>query len=179
MTDESQRRDAMDALTWLMLCGGEEAMVDRLSHPRLLGLLSYWQSKHDGAKLPGRASIDPLEMSEWLGNLILIDVTPDGDYRYRLYGSEFVVEFGREMTGHSISELPQEQQVLIHAEYEYASRTLKPAVRVYTAEFDAGTMFGRTDGSTKRATWERLILPLASDGSSVDMLLVGAYELDR
>jgi hypothetical protein len=162
-----------------MLCGGEEAMIDRLTHPKLLSLLAYWQGKHDGDHLPSRRSIDPLEMSEWLGNLILIDVTPDGDYRYRLYGSEFVAEFGREMTGHSIRELPKEQQALIEAEYEFANRTRKPAVRVYTADFDAGNMFGSQDASTKRATWERLILPLASDGVTVDMLLVGAYELER
>lgn len=151
-------------------------MDQAVNNPKLQTLLRYWENKRDGDKLPSRRSIDPLEMAEWLGNIVLIDVTPEGDYRYRLYGSEFVVEFGKEMTGQSIRDLPSQQQEIIAAEYNLACQTKLPRARLYTAEFETGALLNRHDG-TRRETWERLVLPMSSDGETVDMLLVAAYEM--
>jgi hypothetical protein len=151
-------------------------MVDQLHHPKLVGLLAYWTSKRKGTTLPSRGDIDPLEMGEWLGDLVLIDVLPDGDFRYRLYGSNFVVKFGKEMTGHSISELAPAQQAVIREEYDRARRERAPTARLYTADFEVGTLVTRHEGA-EHATWERLVLPLASDGETVDMLLIGAYKI--
>lgn len=151
--------------------------IPTLKHPKLARLLDYWLERRNGAPLPRRTDIDPLDMKEWLGNLLLMDCADGGDWRYRLYGSEFVQEFGREMTGHLISELPGEQQRLIQAEYERARASGWPSSRVYTAEFDIATLIRRPGDGTKWVTWERLILPLAGPDGAVQMLLVGAYAL--
>lgn len=155
------------------------SLRDTLQSPRLIGLFDYWQQRCDGDHLPGRRHIDPLDMAEWLGNLLLMEVTADGSYRYRLYGSGFVQEFGREMTGRTIADLPTEQQGLIRAEYEQARVSRQPSARVYSAEFDIASLIRLGREIRKQASWERLVLPLANDGTHVDMLLVGAYQLGR
>ena len=43
-----------------------------IPEPRLRSLYDYWHSKMHGHDLPARADIDPLEMKQWLGNLMLI-----------------------------------------------------------------------------------------------------------
>lgn len=148
-----------------------------LKHPKLRSLLSYWHAKRGDRDVPTRTAIDPLEMSEWLGNVLLIDVTPDGEFRYRLYGTGFVVEFGKEMTGRSIEDLPPDQQKLIRDEYRAACATGLPSARTYTAEFDIATLIRRPSDGTKIATWERLVLPMSRAGDAIDMLMVGAYDL--
>ncbi len=151
--------------------------IDSLSHPKLHRLHAYWRARAPEPALPSRAAIDPLEMKEWLGNLLLIDVDEGGGFRYRLYGTQFVAEFGCEMTGRPIDVLPPEYRDLLRHEYETARATRSPTARRYTARFDWLLPDGEPHG-TRLVTWERLVLPLARDGHTVDMLLVGAYPLD-
>ena len=146
-----------------------------IRHSKLQRLLAYWRAKSWGSRLPARADIDPLEMTPWLGHLLLIEPDPIGDYRYRLYGTEFVEAFGRDMTGRTLASLPQQQHRLLAAEYGEARIRRAPLTRVYTADFPDPNNTHRL----RRASWERLVLPLASDGANVDMLLVGAYPLDE
>ena len=145
-------------------------------HPKLNRLYDYWAGKTSPGRLPARADIDPLEMREWLGNLLLIEVAGK-EFRYRLYGTEFVERFGREMTGRTIAELPAAQHRLLEAEYESACRAAHPIARIYTAQFEpSGPLLPGERPPTN--SWERLVLPLASDGTTIDMLLIGAYQLD-
>lgn len=148
-----------------------------LTHPKLAALFDYWASKRrGGGGLPARDDIDPLEMADWLGNLMLIE--PNGSsFRYRLYGTEFVEAFGREMTGRSIDNLAPDERRIIAEEYHAAKANGQPSARVYHADFLIPQMLRRGDQVTRPATWERLVLPLATDHETVDMLLVGAYEL--
>lgn len=146
--------------------------------PLLAGLYDYWASRRGAAAAPSRGDIDPLEMQTWLGNLLLIDCLPADDFRYRLYGTQFVREFGKEMTGRSISELPDAQQTAIRAEYKAARDAARPLHRIYTAEFDLAALIRPRPDARKRATWERLILPLIDEVGAVNMLLVGAYQIE-
>lgn len=150
-------------------------MRPEIAHPKLARLYDYWLSKC-GEALPARVDIDPLDMGEWLGNLMLIE--PDGpSFRYRLYGTGFVEAFGREMTGRSIEVLAPEERQIIADEYRVASMWGRPSARIYTADFLIPPAQRRGDEVARPATWERLVLPLASDRRTVDMLLVGAYEI--
>jgi hypothetical protein len=151
---------------------------DALTHPKLRSLLDFWRARLTGNYLPSRASIDPIDMKPWLGNLLLIEVSPDEGFRYRLYGSEFVMEFGREMTGQTLEALNPEHRELIEAEYRAACEHRQPMARRYTASFDWLLPSGQCLGK-RTVTWERLSLPLARDGVTVDMLLVGAYPLEE
>lgn len=133
--------------------------------------------------MPTRADLDPLEMRPWLGNLVLIDVTPDLRFVYRLYGTAFVDSFGVDMTGRSVDDLPAEQRERVRADYEAVRAGGQPRSRLYTAVFEATSSSGLRPplASGIRApqvvTWERLVLPLGGAAADVVMLLVGAYPL--
>ena len=130
--------------------------------------------------MPSRADLDPLEMGAWLGNLLLIDATPDGRFVYRLYGTKFVDSFGLDMTGRNVDELPADQRERVRSDYEAVRSTGQPRARLYTALFEgvatglrpAGAKAERT--TQQVVTWERLVLPLGDTAGGVAMLLVGA-----
>ncbi len=148
-----------------------------LTDPRLAALYDYWDAKRRGRPMPARADIDPLEMRPWLGNLLLIDVGETGQFLYRLYGTRFVDNFGHDMTGRSVDELPADQQERVRADYEGVCADGQPRARLYTALFDVpqpGTLQRR---EPQVVTWERLVLPLSDGAAHAAMLLVGAYPL--
>ncbi len=147
-----------------------------LKDPRLIALYGYWLGKCAGRLMPARADLLPEEMKPWLGNLMLIDVTPDGDYVYRLYGTRFVEQFGVEMTGKTIKVLASAQADAIRSEYDMVRRARAPHARSYTASFDV-FLHGPIDKVELVRTWERLVLPLArAQENVVEMLLIGAYQ---
>src|SRR5215472_3359449 len=108
-----------------------------LTDARLAALYAYWDGKRAGRAAPMRADLDPLEMGAWLGNLLLIDATPDGRFVYRLYGTKFVDSFGLDMTGRSVDELPADQRERVRSDYEAVRSTGQPRARLYTALFDS------------------------------------------
>jgi PAS domain len=73
--------------------------------PAIARLYAYWDGKRHGRKMPARADIDPVEMREWLGRIILYDVLRDPlNFRYRLIGSQIVYAAGADLTGCLISD---------------------------------------------------------------------------
>jgi hypothetical protein len=148
-----------------------------LTDPRLVALFNYWDGKRAGREMPTRADLDPVEMRRWLGNLLLIDVTAEGRFVYRLYGTGFVDSFGLDMTGRAVDELPAEQQERVRIDYEAVRASRLPRARLYTAVFESPATGLKPPAEPQVTTWERLILPLSGDGGEVAMLLVGAYPL--
>ena len=73
-------------------------------------LRAYWAGKcgPDG-RLPRRADIDPLDMRFALGHLILTDVEPGTQprYRHRLIGTHIVERAGYDATGRYLDEIPE------------------------------------------------------------------------
>jgi hypothetical protein len=149
-----------------------------LSDPRLQALYDYWDGKRGGRAMPARPDLDPLEMRDWLGHLVLIDVTAEGGFRYRLYGTKLVDSFGIDMTGRSVDDLPVDQRERVVSDYEAVRSTCLPRARLYTAVFEPprGARMGGNGTGPQVVTWERLILPLGA-AASVAMLLIGAYPL--
>lgn len=148
-----------------------------LTDSRLGALFAYWDSKRDGKPMPRRSDIDPVEMRQWLGNLLLIDVTAEGRFVYRLYGTRFVDNFGRDMTGRSVDDLPAEQQERVRGDYEAVCASRQPRARLYTASFDVPQRGPLKRPEPQVVTWERLVMPLSDGAERVEMLLVAAYPL--
>ena len=149
-------------------------MRPEITDPKLIALYDYWDGKRRDRPFPARADLDPLEMKPWLGNLLLIHRSADR-YQYRLYGTQFVAQFGVELTGHSVDELPDDHARMLRDEYAAVCREGLPRARRYTAMFDLFAANVRQPGQT-RMTWERLVLPLSLDApDQVGLLLVGAY----
>ncbi len=147
-----------------------------ISHEGLSKLYDLWVEAANGDGLPDRRNFGPEILKPWLGNLVLIDVSETGKYRYRLYGSNFVFRFGVEMTNRTVDDLPPEQAKMIRMEYDAVVASKQPLVRRYTGGCDIVDIHRRLD-SQRVETWERLVLPLSNGGDRVAMLLVAAYQL--
>jgi hypothetical protein len=164
-----------------------DMLAKDISHPRLRTLYGYWTDKRGGHAFPSRRDIDPIEMRDWLGNLLLIACEPGVRYRYIVYGTHFVEAFGIDLTGRWIDELPKDQHRLLAEEYDTIRMSGIPELRRYTARFGLFAA-GKASPAEREMTWERLVLPLGGtrlsgtrelDPGRVALLLVGAYALDQ
>lgn len=141
--------------------------------PRLAELLGYWRAKRGARRFPARADIDPLDLRGLLGNINLLDVVR-GDsalrFRYRLFGSEFVFYHGGDLTGVWVDEIPnQVYREQLGGLYTHVVMTGSTPMVSYDYLLES-----------RRHRFQALILPLAADGETVDMILssglsVGIY----
>jgi hypothetical protein len=139
-----------------------------LSHPKLRSLYDYWAGKRAGRPVLAADELDPAELRRWIGHLVVVDATGEGAFVYSYYGATLEKAFGRSMAGQSLELLPESQRSILRDEYQTVRIDRQPVTRTYTADFNGAT-----------ATWERLVLPLSSDGAGIDKLLVAAYRLDE
>lgn len=143
---------------------GTAAPAD-IRSPALRGLWSYWHGLRAGGALPGRAAIDPFALRPWLGHLLLMDVIDNGrDFRYRLHGTVLVQLFGSDLTGRLVSrlDLPDVDRLLNEGRVPVASRDHLYIEATVVAE-------------KKYVAISKLVLPLATTGRDVDILMVGIY----
>lgn len=132
---------------------------------RLLALYHYWASKRGDRTMPARADIDPAEIPALLPIVLLVDIEGIGEYRYRLAGTEFVSNFGRDITGKTFAE------VLPGGAYlEYITGLVNDVVSTGRPLYSEGafTAEGHVDRHVRR-----LVLPLSAEGTKVDMVLCG------
>lgn len=142
---------------------------DPLRHPKLRRLFDLWDRKRGGRAMPARQDIDTVELREWLGNLVLVEVVDAGaSYRYRVYGTKLADLFGHELTGRVVSHFASAHQPLIVGDYDRVRRDRMP---VY---FDR---HGVAQGEYARI--QALALPLSTAGAEVDMILAAVYALPR
>lgn len=145
---------------------------------KLEQLHDYWQAKRRGQRLPARADLSPFDMRFIIGNVCLIDVVA-GDplgFRLRLLGSNIVLALDgsqsrkiADWTGRMLDDTPAtEFRALVRQSFETATKS-----RDIVVEYRDSTLDGH------RYNYEAVVLPLASDGTTVDMLLVGLIYYER
>lgn len=126
----------------------------------------YWLSRRPPGRLPGRQHIDPVDIPDLLRGLWLIEVTRDPlRFRYRLVGTRIVEALGFDPTGRWLDEAhPHSLSVPgFYARYERVAKTGVPSRRKGTA-----LLWRNRD---HRAI-ENILLPLAADGTTVDIIMV-------
>ena len=126
-------------------------------------LFSYWSSRRQGARLPGRRDIDPGGFKRLLPAVSLIDVAEGGrDYRLRLAGTALYGVYGREITGRTLSEIYSSTAAdYWRAELAQVVADRRPGVGIHNLAWRGASHLS--------ILWLRL--PLASNGHDVDMLL--------
>ncbi|MEE8246037.1 MAG: PAS domain-containing protein, partial [Alphaproteobacteria bacterium] len=78
----------------------------RIAEPLLRKCHDYWRSKCPPDGPPARRDIDPLEMVEFLPNVILVNTASVvGDFTFRLFGTGAVFGFGEDRTGKRFGDL--------------------------------------------------------------------------
>lgn len=139
--------------------------VTTLHDDRHRRTFDYWRSKAPEGRLPGRRHIDPLEVSDLLPWLTLVDAVWEGKrlrLRCRLIGTEIVSRFGRDITGLYAEEAyPEDYLAQALETYGGIIRTRRPYLSRHRIPIE-----GR-----EHAQYDRLILPLAEDGETVDIFL--------
>lgn len=126
-------------------------------------LFAYWASRRQGARLPARQSIHPAHFKRHLPTISLIDVLSEPrDYRLRLAGTGLYNVYGREITGRRLEE------VYNAASAQYWRTELDKVVDQGRPGVGVHNFAWRGDGHLS-ILWLRL--PLASNGSDVDMIL--------
>lgn len=130
-------------------------------------LLAYWRARRRPGVLPGRQDIDPVDIRpDVLPNMFLMDVVPAQPrrrYRFRLIGTRMVEVAGADPTGRFVDEFVDPARV--DEAHAWQDRTVdEPEAWLYSAPL----AFKHRDW-----TWAwRLSLPLATDGKTVDMLML-------
>jgi len=140
-----------------------------LPENKLRRLFEYWQARSTDGVVPSRRDIDPLDIPELLPNIFLLDVIGDAeDFIFRLAGTLIEDAFSMTLRGKSISET------------EEASGTPIPVAHHIEVARGGGPRY--REGMmvmSGREHWKihRLLLPLSSDGETVDVLMGGAVFL--
>lgn len=140
-------------------------MVAHISSTALKQLYRYWSDKRVDRTLPSRGDIDPGELKGLLPNVTLIDVElSPRRYLVRLAGTQVVAGYGEEQTGRYLHELDFG---------DIGDQTLAmmdDIVEFHRPSYASGE-FQKRNGKCIR--FERLAMPLSSDGAVVDKILGG------
>jgi hypothetical protein len=127
-------------------------------------LFAYWSSRRAGARLPCRADIQPDHFKRHLPTVSLIDVGQGRPrpYRMRLAGTGLYGLYGREITGRTLEE------IYAASAADYWRRELDQVVESRRPQVGLHSFAWRGQPH-QSVLWIRL--PLASNGSEVDMIL--------
>ncbi len=131
-----------------------------------LTLLDYWSGLEAGGLLPSRAAVNPLDVPRLLKNIGLIDVVQEigGGYRfrYRLVGTQMNHITGTDYTDRWLADVNSGEYAA------FLERLYTETVARKAPVFSRTTMKYSDD---RELQTHRLLLPLATDGENVDMLL--------
>lgn len=133
-------------------------------------IYDYWESHRKDGRLPRREDIDPSDMTDLLPRIFLVDVEENPRrYRVRLAGTQVVACFGVDMTGKTIDSLDLgDDAASILKLYDKAVDNGEPT-------YDRHRYW--TESYGQHLNYERLLLPLSSDGTHVDKLLGCTFTL--
>lgn len=140
----------------------------------LRAFYAYWVSRAPAGKLPGRQHIDPLDVPVLLPNLVLLDVVePESAgaprFRVRLAGGTLVDLIGVNPTGQFIDDyVAENRRAQLNAAYTSVARD-RVAHYWENQLWTPGREFVRV---------QRLALPLARDGETVDMIVACYARVD-
>jgi hypothetical protein len=144
-----------------------------ITTPQLRTLVELWAHRRRGNAFPSRADFSDEDLRPWFGNLLMVDVV-DGPhrFRFRLMGTSLVEAACRELTGKFFDEADirgYEPDVL--DDYAEVVRNRAPVCKTRQYDPVPGTFMDQW------RLYERLLLPLATDGQTIDRILGCSYPL--
>ena len=132
---------------------------------------AYWASRSGEGRLPARRDIDPLDIPHLMPQVILLDIQRDPwDFRFRLIGTNVVFHLSEDWTGRWMSAIPH----------------MAPPSRIFTSCVEVAKTAHPLHSETPYVgphrdfvAAEDVILPLAGDGRTADMLLVCVEHFEK
>jgi len=161
---EMTRKRFEPAIPWVL---SSQNFRSRVDDSQCRELLTYWDSLCEGRRMPSRKQLDPNAIGSLLRGVGLIDVVEDGDrFRYRLVGRSITEFFGARASGlyHDRVPLGAFGNYLAHL-YRSTAATRRPLYLTGGCIYQDGT----------KAPMKLLVLPLAPDGRTVDMLMMSMH----
>lgn len=153
LTDTQGEEDAFDIRIAETLAGAGE--VFQLVY-------SYWNALRGGRAMCSRAEIDPVEMRDVLTHLVLLDIaTNPFDGVFCLTGSDVEQGAGFPLTNLALSQVWASPQAFALGEYERVAAGAIPRFSTNLCE----------NARLVRKKVSRLLVPLSTDGVSVDAIL--------
>ena len=141
-----------------------------LVHQDMAALLSVWLGAKNGRVIPARSDFFPEDFAPMMGRIVLFDVERDPlDFICRLYGSNIRSIYNRDMTGHSLREFePADYRDALWQDYVEVAQAAEPRLHriVMYRNF-------------QELNYDRLLLPLGSDGETPDMILAASVYLEN
>ena len=133
-------------------------------HPTITALYHYWLGLHPGTGLPGRQHVDPCAVAPLLPHMFMVDVIREPvRFRYRLVGTEYVRLIGKDLTGRYLDEVHPGFHGTVLRQYVEAAEHGRPAYRKGPVLY--------ANPERQYLGMERIIVPLARNGTEVDILL--------
>lgn len=149
-----------------------EVDPQKIADPTLAAVKAYWDTKRCTRRMPARADINPTELRDHLGWIMMVEVLPDySDFRYKLIGTKVTRYFVTNSTGRTVSEAfgqfgPGAVKG-VQAVYRKAAREQVP-VRAYGA---ANWIVDWKSDDRAFPNFDSLYLPLSDDGATANMLM--------
>jgi hypothetical protein len=130
---------------------------------RLHTVLEYWSAKRGDRPMPSRREIDPIELGPAvLPHLMLVDIEAGPRFRYRLFGTAVSEAFGSDPTGQYID------SIMVGRYRDFLLGLYSDLVAMKKPVYST-SIYGNPIG--EKMWTQRLMLPLSSDGDTVDMVL--------
>ena len=144
-----------------------DTFISRIESPALLAIAKHWHEVRSGKRLPGWSDLAPSAIGPYLTRLWSFRYDAQtGEFTGRLAGNRIMVATGHSFRGTTLKEL-HPPHIYEKSQAEFIRIVTGPTI--YRCR---GPLF-RAGGHTVEG--ERIILPLAEDGSRGDGLL-GASE---
>lgn len=142
--------------------GSDELPPD--CHPEIGMIVDYWRSIHPDSGLPGRQHLDPVDIPNLLASIRLIDVVGDPPrFRARLMGTKLVAAVGKDYTGMWLDE--------VFSEFGNSSARLGLNTVACTGTLNWRRGHPAMMHGKEYMIIERVYLPFARDGRTIDMIL--------
>lgn len=139
-------------------------MLEVTDQWQLRELLEYWLAIHPQTHMPGRQHFDPLGIPRTLPYITLLDVERDPfRLRFRVLGTAVNSAFGRDFTGKYFDEEFPEFETT--KGYQQRKEVADTGIPMHFS----GKGKLRYNLDFKSVEW--IVLPLAKDGNTVDMVL--------
>lgn len=134
-------------------------------HPKVEQIVAYWRGLAPGpGVLPGRQHLDPMRIPALLPNIWLLDVVAGRPtrFRYRLIGTRLVEAGIPGRPGGFLDEAPETDSLAVQRLFESVVAGREPNWSIGAPLLKHSTQVTRI---------ERVSMPLAADGHTVDMVL--------
>ncbi|MDM7945058.1 MAG: PAS domain-containing protein [Oceanibaculum nanhaiense] len=138
-----------------------------IQHEELAALHRFWLALSKDGRLPARHDFLAEHLAPWIGHISLLEVERDPlRFRFLVHGGHFTLLTGSNLTGRYLEDgLSTRYRDIVLDSYREVVETRQVVHQHYT------------DDTQPWRELDRLLLPLADDGVTVDRVMVGLYTL--